>query len=84
MTKKKQVTNKHGWDFVKYMACKNDLKGRDGDQWQTCKHRFFVMLTTISDLFRIVKVYKKCNPIKMGFIEYIVLMIAKGYMPLLL
>jgi hypothetical protein len=29
-----------------------------------------------------VKPYKKSNPIQMGFIENLVLMIAKGYMPL--
>jgi hypothetical protein len=29
-----------------------------------------------------VKPYKKSNPIQMGFIENLILMIAKGYMPL--
>jgi len=29
-----------------------------------------------------VNPYKKSNPIQMGFIENLVLMIAKGYMPL--
>jgi len=40
------------------------------------------MPTTIIIFFGGVRPYKKSNPIQMGFIEDLGLMIAKGYMPL--
>jgi hypothetical protein len=40
------------------------------------------MPTTITIYFLGVRYYKKSNPIQMGFIEHLVLMITKGYMPL--
>jgi len=47
----------------------NDLEGRDVGKWKKCKHRAFVMPTTITIFFKSVRFYKKCNPIKMGFID---------------
>jgi hypothetical protein len=41
----------------------------------SCLQPFFICL-------ELWKFTKKCNSIKMGFIEYLVLMIDKGYMPL--
>jgi hypothetical protein len=60
---KKHVINAHGPDLVKNMVHKIDLKGRDSNKRQKCKSRAFVTLTTITNFFGGVKLYKKSNPI---------------------
>ncbi len=59
-----------------------NVKGKDGGNRLKCKQRASATPTTITIFFGNVKTYKKSNPIRMAFIEYLVLMIVKGYMPL--
>jgi hypothetical protein len=78
---KKHVTNERP-NLVKYMVHKTILEGEDSSKRQKCKSRAFVTLMAIMIFFGGVKPYKKSNPMQMGFIEDLVLMIVKGYMPL--
>jgi hypothetical protein len=60
----------------------SDVKGKNGGKRQKCKQKAFATPITITNVFGNVRPYKKSNPIQMGFIEDLVLMIAKENMPL--
>jgi hypothetical protein len=70
-------------DLHKYLLHKNsNVKGRDGGKQKKCKQKAFATPIIIMKFFGNVRPYKKSNLIQLGFIEDLVLMIAKGYMPL--
>ncbi len=56
------------------------IEGKNGGKQQKWKHKAFATLTTITNFFENVKPYKKSNPIQMGFIDDLVLMVVNGYM----
>lgn len=56
------------------------IKDKDGGEQQKWKHKAFATLTTIINFSENVRPYKNSNPIQMGFIDDLVLMIVNGYM----
>jgi hypothetical protein len=79
----KHVVNEHNLDLHKYLFHTNfNVKGRDGGIKKKCKQKVFATPTTIMNFFGNVRPYKRSNLNQMGFIKDLVLMIAKGYMPL--
>ncbi len=64
------------------MVHKISLEGRNSNKRKNCNNRASIMPTTIIMFFGRVRPYKKSNPIQMGFIEDLILMIANSYMPL--
>jgi hypothetical protein len=63
--------------LVKYIAHKNGVENKDGGKWQKCKQKAFVTLMAITNFFKYVKPYKKCNPTQMKFIEDLVFFFLK-------
>jgi len=76
----KHVANEH---ILEYLLHKNsNVKGRNGGKQKKMQAKGIYHTYNHHDFFGKCEPYKKSNPIELGFIEDLVLMIAKGYMPL--
>jgi hypothetical protein len=71
------------WICRSFSCTKNFyVKGRNGGERKKCKQRASTTLIVINIFFGNVRPCKKSNPIQMRFIEDLVLIITKGYMPM--
>ena len=79
---KKHVERDHQQEFVRYSKHAKEIEDAARDERQKGKKRKSLPPSSITEFFSSAQPYKKCDTMQIRFIEDLVLLIAKGNIPL--